>query len=123
MSEGFRLAKRFAACVVAVFTLFWTVPDSARAQTTTLFIDSQPGDSIGQGIQRLFTLADGTFAIGRNSAGGVSFSLTAPDSSFWWTGDLSASGNVPPVPGTYELATRFPLTVFTGLAMRDGSDH
>ena len=83
MSEPFRVAKRSAACVLAVFTVFWIVPDSARAQTTALYIDSQPGDSIGQGTQRLFTLADGTFSIGRNPAGGVSFSLTAPDSSFW----------------------------------------
>ncbi len=115
MSEPFRVAKRSAACVLAVFTVFWIAPHSSRAQTTALYIDSQPGDSIGQGTQRLFTLADGTFSIGRNSAGGVSFSVTAPDSSFWWTGDFSAAGNALLVPGTYEPATRFPLTVFAGL--------
>ena len=117
MSKLFEVARRGATCVLAAFTAFCVVTGSASAQTTALYVDSQPGDFIGQGAQTLYTPADGTFSAGRNSAGGVSFSLTAPDSTVLWTADVSAPGHGLLVPGTYEPATRFPLTVFAGLLM------
>jgi hypothetical protein len=50
----------------------------ARAQTTTaLFLDSQPGDYIGTGVQQTYHDDDGTaFTAGRHSpTGGISISL------------------------------------------------
>ena len=120
MSEPFRVAKRSAACVLAVFTVFWVVPDSRARKPQRCISTASRAIPSGRALNGSTRLADGTFSIGRNSAGGVSFSLTAPDSSFWWTADFSTPGNAPPVPGTYEPATRFPLTVFAGLAMVGG---
>jgi hypothetical protein len=116
-SEPFTVAERSAACILAVLIGFWVAPNAARAQTTALYIDSQSGDFIGQGIQRLYTPGEATLSSGRNSAAGVSFSVTALDSTFAWTIDFSAPGNAVLVLGTYEPATRFPLAVFTGLAV------
>ena len=50
---------------VCLLALVWALAPcaSAQAQTTALFFDSQPGDYIGQGIQRTYTPADGTFTI------------------------------------------------------------
>src|SRR5436189_5578298 len=60
------------------------VTATAEAQTTALFVDSQPGDTVGTGMQRTYTPADGTFEVGQNGANRVSVSVTGPDFSFWW---------------------------------------
>ena len=43
--------------------------------TTLLFLDSEPGDFIGQGIQQHITTADGSFTANRNFDKGVSISF------------------------------------------------
>ena len=44
--------------------------------TTALFLDSQPGDYVGQGLQRTLTTLDGTFGFQRNYRNGVDFWFT-----------------------------------------------
>lgn len=70
--------------------------------TTFVYIDSEEGDYIGQGVQELFSLENTTITINGNSslvslsAGGFTYSFAAPDASVL---DV----------GMYEGATRYPF--------------
>ena len=74
---------------------------------TLLFLNSQPGDSIGQGEGRLITPADGTFSASRNLDDGVNvdFAGYAPGDS--WSVDFAAPFGATLVPGAYEGAMRW----------------
>jgi len=93
----------------------WAIPPASAP--TMLFLDSQPGDWVGQGQQYEYTPADGTFTVSRNFYNGVSVSVIGPSTSFWWDLDFSATGGIPIEVGTYLNATRFPFTSFTGMAV------
>ena len=78
------------------------------AQTTSvLYLDSQPGDFIGGGLQRTFTIADGTFTPSRTFDGGTQVIFNGGAADFW---TLNFSGpSTPLAPGNYEGATRWPF--------------
>ena len=88
---------------------------SVQGQTTALVFDSQPGDYIGQGVQRTYTPADGTFAITPWDTNGVSVSVTGPSFSFWWSLDFFTAEGVPLTVGSYGSARRFRYPVGNGL--------
>lgn len=96
----------------------WAMAPAApvHAQTTALFFDSQPGDYIGQGLQRTYTPADGTFDIA-SWDGGVTVGVTGPAFSFWWTLDFSAANGAPLAVGSYGAAERYPFTEGNGLSV------
>ena len=79
------------------------------AQTTRLFLDSQPGDYIGGGIEQTYTEADGSFFATRNFSNGVSIDFNAPNFSHFWHVDLAAANAAPLTVGIYEGAVRFPF--------------
>src|SRR5213594_3040989 len=87
---------------------------SAARAGTLLFLNSQPGDPIGQGEARLITPADGTFTASRNFDNGVNvdFERTAPGD--FWSVDFAAPMSVTLVPGNYEGATRWPFQAASG---------
>ena len=78
-------------------------PEFAR---TSIFVDSDAGDYIGQGLTWTVTPVDGTFAVERNSANGVTVSFAGVDH---WYLDFSAPRAETLIPGPYEAATRFPF--------------
>jgi hypothetical protein len=49
-----------------------------------LYLNSQPGDYIGQGIQQTLTPADGTFSVQTSSNGGLQVAFNTPNYSSWW---------------------------------------
>src|SRR5262249_11848300 len=63
---------------------------------TVLFLASQPGDFIGQGLTQTFTPANGSFRANRNFDNGVSLAYQgfAPSTDNWSL-DFAAAGNVP----------------------------
>src|SRR5262249_7447278 len=77
---------------------------------TFLFLNSQPGDFVGQGQRTTLTPADGQFTAGRNFDNGVSISFfsSANPGIFWFT-DFAAPFNAVLTPGFYANATRFPF--------------
>jgi hypothetical protein len=86
------------------------VPAGASAQTTELFLDSQPGDFVGGGIKQTFTVLDGNFTANHNFVNnGVSINFNAPSFTHFWNLDFAAADNAPLVPGVYEGAVRFPF--------------
>ena len=90
-------------------------PRTADAQTTALFLDSQPGDSVGQGLQYSYTPAHAPFAATRNSKNGVTISVIGSNFSFYWYLNFSAAGDVPLTVGSYGSATRQPFATGNGL--------
>ena len=65
-------------------------------QTTRLFLDSQPGDYIGGGIEQTYTEADGAFAASRNFSNGVSIgTLLEPALGKTYSRDVKVFGGHP----------------------------
>ena len=83
---------------------------SAEAQTTALYLDSEPGDFIGQGVERTWTSSELTFRVLSSSPStfwirGDNFS----SGSTWWDLQFAAPANSVLTPGTYEDAIRYPF--------------
>lgn len=72
---------------------------------TALSMYGQPGDFIGPGL-RVFTSADATFSVRRNSSQGVTIRSQGFD---FWSLNFVAPGRVPLIPGAYENARRYLL--------------
>lgn len=98
--------RQSSAPVVAALVLVgsaWPV----AAQSTLLFMHSQPGDYIGAGVTRAWTPLDGNFTATRNFDNGVSVHFNGgPD---WWFLDFAAAQDALLAPGSYDGATRFPF--------------
>ena len=90
--------------------------------TTALVLDSEPGDYIGQGVDRTFTPADGTFGFTSNYRKGVTVSFTPAGTSFpEWRFDFAAADDLPLTAGTYTSARQFGARPLNGLSVSGGS--
>src|SRR5712692_11395078 len=94
---------------VAIIVVLLSFAPCAIATTaqTFLYLNSQPGDYIGQGIQQTFTPADGPFAVQTYSGGGLQVSFHTPDYSSWWYLDFGPPTGLKFVKAEYEGAQRF----------------
>ncbi|MBW3574219.1 MAG: S-layer homology domain-containing protein [Actinobacteria bacterium] len=119
LGEGSRRAERRRAttrrrlpalAVVVLLVLGFVVgaADSARAEFTNTWLrfDSDPGDYIGQGVDRTWYLVDGEFTA-RAGPGLVTVSFNG--GTEWWTLDFKAPSGRDLEPGPYEGATRYPF--------------
>lgn len=98
-----KLRNRLLAIIFSfLITMSWA---SLSYAETILVLDSEPGDSVGQGQQQTFTLADGDFTAIRNFANGVSITFQGSGFTFW-TLDFAAPRNAELIAGPYENATR-----------------
>jgi uncharacterized delta-60 repeat protein len=79
--------------------------------TTSLTMNSQPGDYIGAGHTYAYTPATGTFSVSHSSNDNyVGFSYSeAANSGVWWYVDLEAPNGAPLTPGYYAGAVRYPF--------------
>ena len=77
----------------------------APAQTL-LYVNSQPGDPVGQGKQQTFTPADGTFTL-RAFDTGLSVGFHPPDFSQSWNLNFGPATGVKFTNGEHEGAQRF----------------
>ena len=78
---------------VTLGLLFCMLAGASRAAaqgTTVLFLDSQPGDYIGQGQLYTYTPADTPFRIERNGDTGVSVVVQSANFSIAWTARFAA---------------------------------
>jgi len=118
MSRRLRFLATRVCLLIVVGTLVTAA--SAQAQTTALFFDSQPGDYIGQGVQRTYTPADGTFTINTDSSNPgnwVRVSVTGPNFSFWWYADFAAANGAPLAPGSYGSVQQYRTATKHGLSV------
>jgi hypothetical protein len=72
---------------------------------SSLKLQSDAGDYIGQGKTHSYTDLNSTFKYSRNYANGITVSINS--SSSWWNLELGAPGNEQLKPGLYEGAERF----------------
>src|SRR5262245_5288266 len=97
----------FAALVI---TAAVCTPATATAQTTALFVDSQPGDEIGGGVQQTLAAPNYTFQVDRDFQNGVRVSV-----STLWSMEFTATDNVPLQTGAYYGTLEDPWTKFNGM--------
>ncbi len=77
---------------------------------TSLVMQSQAGDYIGQGLNYSYSSATGVFSASRNYDNGVSLSYQdSTNANAWWYLDFAAPGNAYLTPGNYLNATRYPF--------------
>src|SRR5882672_3041827 len=94
-------AHRFICLIV--FVLLLPCAGFAATPVTYLYLNSQPGDFIGQGIAQKFTPADGTFSLSKSSTA-VIMSFNTPDYGQYWTVSFNSSAAVKVGKGQYEAA-------------------
>lgn len=82
---------------------------TARAQVTSLSLNSDPGDFVGGGQTIFLTPADGTFTANQNFDNGVSVNFEGNQLGQFWFMDFAAANNAPLTVGTYTGAMRFPF--------------
>jgi hypothetical protein len=100
--------KTVSPLIVAIALVLSIAPERrADAQTTILFLDSQPGDYIGGGVQHTVTPENGSFTASRNFDNGVTIQVNT--SGGGWTLAFAAPGDATLLPGTYDNATRWPF--------------
>lgn len=95
------LALVFALAILAA---------SAGAQVTSLSLNSDPGDFIGQGQTIFLTPSNGTFSASQNFDSGVTINFFG--GSQFWTLNFAAANHVPLTVGSYTGAARFPFQAF-----------
>jgi len=88
----------------------WTVPDVTTG--TVMFFDSQPGDEIGLGVQRLFTPDEYAFTTSRIFAHGVNVTVQREPGSLWYLDFFNTEE--PLHVGSYDNATGL-LSPFAGM--------
>lgn len=80
---------------------------STAMPQTTLILNSQPGDYIGQGLQHAFTPADGTFSVTTTFNSGIQVSFHNSNFSESWTLEFGPLSGLKFLPSEYEGAQRF----------------
>jgi HYR domain len=77
---------------------------------TFLYMYSEPGDYIGQGMEQLYTSADTSFTAYLPQGGGA-FTASVIQGAYdhWWYVDVDAPSDEPLVIGSYENAERYPF--------------
>jgi hypothetical protein len=99
-----------SACVVRFATLLVSLClGSALQAGTLLFLNSQPGDYIGQGQVVQLGPGDGTFTATRTFDNGVGITFNGSALGEFWSLDFAAPMGAPLTPGAYEGATRYPF--------------
>ncbi len=94
-------------CVASIVSLGLALCASgpARAQTTLLALDSDPGDFVGGGQHLRFTAADGTFSVRSNFRNSVSILFESSDFFPFWQLFFAAPANKTLAVGVYTGAT------------------
>jgi hypothetical protein len=91
------------------------VPDVSR---TLVLMDSQPGDYIGDDGITVYSPANASITVMRNTPKAVTVNLSTFDT--YWTVTLASPEGTQLAAGAYGFATRYPFTKFTSL---DVSGH
>jgi hypothetical protein len=108
--------------LLSVTIVVGSVPSAAAAVTlppgsiavpslgTFLYMNSEPGDYIGQGVEQLYTSDDSTIR-GSIAQDGGGFFASAIQGNYdhWWYVDLAAAPGDPFVEGSYTGALRYPF--------------
>jgi hypothetical protein len=114
--------RALVTAFVSVAILVGSAPSAGAAVTlppgsiavpssgTFLYMNSEPGDYIGQGVEQLYTSDDSTIQGSFSQDGGGFFaSVIQGNYDHWWYVDLAATPGEPLVEGSYTGALRYPF--------------
>jgi hypothetical protein len=107
---------------VTVIVLAVTAGSPSAQGNTVLYLDSEPGDWVGAGIQQTMTPGDGTFSADRTFDNGVAISFLGFNPGNFWHLQFAAPGKATLVPGVYEGATRWPFQAPTDAGLSVSGD-
>jgi len=93
---------------IVVFVSLFPYAASASTATTYLYLNSQPGDYIGQGITQTLTPSEGTFSVS-NGLNTVNVSFNTPEFSQSWHLNFGSPLSVKFAKGQYVGAQRTPF--------------
>src|SRR5262245_51129571 len=94
--------------MLAVFVLaLWDACGATVYPSTLLYLNSAPGDFVGQGEQRVITPADGVFTTQGDGMGDLRVSFFSFGFSSYWQVSMGPPSGATLAPGTYESAGRF----------------
>src|SRR5688572_31618225 len=86
------------------------LPAAAQPAPTVLYLDSQPGDYIGQGLEQMLTESDLTFSASVSTdRSRVTISTSGPDSTYRWELNFAAPQGTLLAPGNYDPALNYPF--------------
>jgi hypothetical protein len=94
------MINKAVVCVSFAALMLFAFVSSAGAQTTALYLDSQPGDPLGRGVNRTYLASDATFSVSPYTDL-VQVSVMAPDFSSYWFITVGAPSGGTLAPGTY----------------------
>ncbi len=94
-------------CLLVLVTILTLTASSAAATQTLLFLNSQPGDWVGGGVQQTFTPADGPFNVTAAANGGIQLFFHTPDYSHFWNLQFGPPYGQKLAVGEYEGTQRF----------------
>ena len=100
-------ARRFIWIIGLGLVSLFSYPASASTATTYLYLNSQPGDYVGQGVTQTLTAADGTFTVTNNiSPSEVSVFFNTPGYTQSWTLQFGSPENMKFAKGEFVSAQR-----------------
>src|SRR5262245_41926040 len=121
-----RLRGRRHSFTLAAAAAVWLLGAShaQAARLTSLQIESEAGDYVGEGESAFFTPDAGTFQIFSNNLNSVSIYFQAPSFGPYWSLQFAAPGSATLTPGLYEGATEYIQIPSAGPGMRvSGNSH
>src|SRR5262249_50120232 len=102
--------------MLGVFGLaLWGACGTPAYPSTLLYLNSAPGDFVGQGEQRVITSASGFFAAHADGVGGLQVSVVGFGNGPFWQVSVAPPSGATLAPGTYESAARFASPAGPGL--------
>src|SRR5690349_8455644 len=96
----------FSRSLLYVFFTLVLSQLAAAAPQSLIFLDSQPGDYIGGGMQATFTPADGTFSV-TGSPSGITVSFFGSGFGLFWFLDFAPPTGLSITRSEYEGAQRY----------------
>lgn len=94
-------------CLLILVTVLALTLSSAAATQTLLYLNSQPGDWVGGGVQQTFTPADGPFTVTMLASGGIQIFFHTTDYSHFWNLQFGPPYGQKLAVGEYEGIQRF----------------
>lgn len=101
---------KFIVTVPRVLTFLTLLLSFPLHAATFLYLNSEAGDYVGQGVEKTVNDIDQVFTATKNPSNGVSVDIFGP---LTWATNFAAAGKVELAPGYYESATRYPFQTDT----------
>ena len=111
--------RRFYRTALSLLTFCVLNVSPAAAQTTAVFMDSQPGDPVGGGVSRTFQMPTAAVSLVAGFGPGITVGITGSGVS--WHLSFSAERDARLAVGTYAPVGKHPFTTGVGFVINGGA--